>query len=452
MALVLLLLLALGFSSISGQALDPKIRRGTETKSHFWGTLTPFFSVPSEIDAAIPAGCQITFVQVLSRHGSRNPKATKMRKFKALIERIRTKVSHYGDGLEVLKTYKLPQDVDQLTPFGKKESIDSGRSFYARYQDLATDNDPFIRSISEDRVVQTASLWKQGFYRSKTGDSSRKLDNRSPGRIHIMPIRKGFNNTLHHGVCTAFERDFDDLTEEAQAQWRIKYTRPITARLNKMLPGAHLTAADTVLLMLLCPTNTVVNGIESEVCKLFTKEEFKNYEYSETLGKYYAWSLGNSLGPTQGVGFTNELIARLTQQPVVDHTSTNSTLTGDPATFPLNKKIYADFTRGNVMVAIFSALGLFDKAKPLSKTERTPIAKAGGFSASRLIPFASRMYVEKMKCSGETDEEMVRVLINDRVMPLSGCDVDKLGRCKLGQFVESLEFARSGGHWDKCFD
>ncbi|KAK1977538.1 histidine phosphatase superfamily [Colletotrichum cereale] len=84
-------------------------------------------------------------------------------------------------------------------------------------------------------------------------------------------------------------------------------------------------------------------------------------------------------------------------------------------------------------------------------TRRTSAVEARGFQTSWLIPFAARMYVEKMKC-GETDEEMIRVLINDRVMPLSGCGADELGLCTLGRFVESMEFSRRGGHWGKCFD
>lgn len=41
--------------------------------SHYWGQYSPYFAVNSDIPADIPAGCNITFVQVLSRHGARDP-------------------------------------------------------------------------------------------------------------------------------------------------------------------------------------------------------------------------------------------------------------------------------------------------------------------------------------------------------------------------------------------
>ncbi|KDN69936.1 putative histidine acid phosphatase [Colletotrichum sublineola] len=432
---LLFLLLVLGFSSIGSQAF---------VTSHYWGTFSPFFPVPSEIDPAIPSGCQITFVQGMMRHGSRNPNAAKLKQYKALIERLQKSVSNYGKRVKFLQTYDLAFDADQLTPFGERETFDSGRSFYKRYQALADHNEPFIRTMGEKRVVESVSLWKRGYYHD--------MDDKPPTMVptNVIPKTEGFNNTLHHGTCTAFETDYAFRGKEAQKPWLAKFTRPITTRLNEMLPGADLTTTDTVHLMQLCPMNTAINNIRSEFCDLFTAEEWMDNEYSETLAKYYSWSYGNPLGPTQGVGFTNELIARLTRQPVVDHTSTNTTLTGDPATFPLDKKIYVDFTRGNTMLAVYSALGLYKNVRPLSKTRRTPAVDAGGFQTSWLIPFAARMYVEKMKCGGQ-DEEMVRVLVNNRVIPLSGCGADKLGMCTLERFVESMGFARSGGHWDQCF-
>jgi 3-phytase len=55
-----------------------------------------------------------------------------------------------------------------------------------------------------------------------------------------------------------------------------------------------------------------------------------------------------------------------------------------------------------------------------------------------------------MQCQ-EENQPLVRVLVNDRVIPLHGCTVDRLGRCKLDNFIEGLSFVRSGGNWAACF-
>ena len=102
------------------------------------------------------------------------------------------------------------------------------------------------------------------------------------------------------------------------------------------------------------------------------------------------------------------------------------------------------------MTAIFAALGLYNSTKPLSNTTIEDTAQTNGYSASWTVPFAARAYFEKMTCTGSR-EELVRVLVNDRVVPWTSCGGDHLGRCKLSKFVDSLSFARSGGDWDACF-
>ncbi|EFQ36726.1 histidine acid phosphatase, partial [Colletotrichum graminicola M1.001] len=340
----------------NGQALNNMIR---EPKSHFWDWYSPYYPVPSEIDPAVPAGCKVTFVQVLSRHASRYPKSPEMERAKALLARVRTEVSgrvrpepSNRETLEILMSNDLiPHEFEKLTPFGKKEAIDSGRSFFKRYQDLAAHNDPFMRSIDEDRVIETASLWKEGFDQSKGyGKTTRGME--------IIPTTKGFNNSLHYGGCPAFDRTVSKIHTSTAMQWMNRNFEQIIARMNRQLPGVYFAPADIQRLMRLCPTNTVINGIESKVCNLFTTEEFRDTEYGNTIGQYYSWGPGNPLG--------------------------------NPATFPLNRKIYADFSRSNVLVSIYSAMGLFDGARPLSKTQMTPLAESGGFTMSRLIPFGSR--------------------------------------------------------------
>ena len=102
------------------------------------------------------------------------------------------------------------------------------------------------------------------------------------------------------------------------------------------------------------------------------------------------------------------------------------------------------------MTAIFSALGLYNSTSPLSNTTLEVTAQTHGYSASWTVPFAARAYFEKLKCAG-TQEEFVRVLVNDRVLPLQTCGGDKLGRCRLSAFVNSLSFAEAGGDWSQCF-
>lgn len=366
-------------------------------------------------------------------------------------------VTSYGEGFEFIKDYKYTLGADQLSDFGRQQMVNSGTHFYNRYRSLARDNTPFIRSDGQQRVVESGEKWAEGFHQALLSDRG-GVAGGGPGdgfpyKMVIIPNEDGTNNTLNHNLCTVFEES--KFGAEAQEEYMDKAMGEIRDRLNKGLPGANLTAKNAVQVMELCPFETVADprATLSQFCALFTEQDWKVYNYYQTLGKWYGFGNGHPLGSTQGVGFVNELVARLLQKPVDDHTSTNSTLDGDPMTFPLGRKLYADFTHDNDMAGIYAALGLYNGTAPdaLPKDDMRSAPELGGYSASWSVPFAARMFVEKMTCEGKGEEELVRIVVNDRVMRLQSCGADDMGRCTLSRFVESLSFARSGGRWDQCF-
>lgn len=398
----------------------------------------------------MPDTCQITFAQVLSRHGARDPTLGKTIAYAALLARIHSHVTSHSEPYAFIKDYEYTLGADQLSVFGQQQMINSGVKFYNHYRTLAKNVTPFIRASGQDRVVESAQNWTQGFHSARVQDSAK--DSSYPYNIVVISEDTGSNNTLNHGLCTVFEDSA--VGSAAQKEWVSIFTPPIAERLNKNLPGANISNVEAVYMMDLCPFNTVadLHGAISPFCNLFTEDEWKAYDYYQSLGKYYGYGWGNPLGATQGVGFTNELIARLTASPVHDCTSTNSTLDKNPETFPVGgtTALYADFTHDNDLTGIFSALGLYNATRPLLNTTVESIKETNGYSAAWTASFAARAYFEKMSCVGEK-EELVRILVNDRVIPLDNCGRDQLGRCKLGRFVESLSFARVGGEWEKCF-
>ncbi|KAI4870060.1 phosphoglycerate mutase-like protein [Hypoxylon rubiginosum] len=416
-----------------------------------WGQYSSSFTVPSKISPSVPEGCEVTFAQLLARHGARDPTEHKSSAYAAVVDRIHDNVTQYGKDFKFIKDYKYTLGADQLTPFGEQQMVDSGLIFHKRYQPLASINLPFLRASGQERVVESAKKWAEGFHEARLGEKHSHVPDTYPYNILVIPEEDNFNNSLSPNICPAFEDSRYDSHDE-QGNWLNRFGPPITDRLNENLPGANLSDQETIHMMDLCPFNTVANekGKLSEFCYLFTVDEWHDYDYYQSLGKWYGYGNGSPLGPTQGVGFVNELLARLTGKPVVDDTTTNSTLDESPATFPLDRVLYADFSHDNDMVDIFAALGLHNLTDSLPGDRRMSADEAKGFSASWVVPFASRLYVEKMSC-GRSDEEFVRILVNDRVIPLQNCGVDDFGRCTLGKFVESQSFARNGGHWNKCF-
>ncbi|GFP53655.1 3-phytase A [Trichoderma asperellum] len=447
MALFAILLTTVSLGRFNSGSACELVGNCTTDVSHIWGQYSPVFSVPSTIDASVPQGCNVTFAQILSRHGARAPTQKKSDVYKAMIQRIQSSVKVYGEGYEFLKDYDYNLGADDLTPFGEQQLVDSGIAFYQRYQDLASESDPFVRTPGSDRVIVSAQRFTEGYYKTQGRDASSPMKS-----ILVLPEDYGFNNTLNHGACQAFEDGpVSEIREQNQKTWLGIFGPAINRRLNSRLPGANLTLTETIYMMDLCPFNTVATTTAalSDFCRLFSMDEWASYDYFQSLDKWYGYGRGNPLGPSQGVGFGNELIARLTGTPVDDHTTTNSTLDSSPDTFPLNRTLYADFSHDNTMSSVFAALGLFNSTMDLPLKYKVSPRRLHGFSAAWAVPFAARLYVEKMRC-GDSSEELVRVILNDRVVPLRTCNSDRLGRCKLRGFVDSLKFIRSGGLWDQC--
>lgn len=373
---------------------------------------------------------------------------SKTKSYNQTIKELQNNVTSFKGKYAFLADYSYELGADQLTEFGAQEMVNSGIQFALRYEKLALNNTPFVRASSEARVVQSARNWTAGYRQRMAGTPNIP--------ILVLSEDPGFNNTLNHGLCTNFENgSASEIGDDAKAEFARTFIPSIQARLNKELPGANLTSSQTISLMDLCPFNTVASTNGSNIspfCELFTEAEWHAYNYYQTLDKFYGHGNGNPLGPTQGVGFVNELLARMTDSRVSDDTSSNHTLDDDPITFPLGRKLYADFSHDNDMTGIFSALGLYNNTELLSNETvlEANSTQAKGYSAAWTVPFAARAYFEKMKC-GRQSEELVRVIVNGRVVPLIGCGADKYGMCTLSTFVESQSFARTGGLWDNCF-
>ncbi len=68
------------------------------------------------------------------------------------------------------------------------------------------------------------------------------------------------------------------------------------------------------------------------------------------LELWYSYGPGNPTTAAQGIGYVQELVARLTQTPLIDFsTGVNRTLDESNVTFPFNQPIYVDASHDTVI-------------------------------------------------------------------------------------------------------
>ncbi|KAF7760138.1 hypothetical protein Agabi119p4_10814 [Agaricus bisporus var. burnettii] len=422
---------------------------------HLWGILSPYHVQNTYEDP--PPECSVNQVNILHRHGARLPELADQKAMMASVKKYQKAKGYCAEELQFLNGFSYDLGSESLVQLGAEQSWSSGVDAYSRYSNLVDKNHlPFIRVSLSDRVVMSARNWSAGFH-----ECSRQYRPKISVYIDEGPHS---NNTLFNSNCPnahAGDKQVD--------QWVDIYANPIAHRLNSAaidLPE-NLTAKDVFYLMMMCPFESVYHREYSPFCGMFNITEFKGFEYAIDLEQYYTTGYGQDqgLGRVQGVGYVNELLARLTNRTVKDGTQTNHTLDDNKHTFPLDKKMYVDFSHDHLMTAVYSAIGLFNT----SRLDPTEINQGRSWRSSEIMPFSTRMSVERLDCSARTpgrfynswsenvnmkerNGDYVRILVNDVVQRLEFCGGDKEGLCELAKFVDSQGYARSNGNgdFDRC--
>lgn len=218
---------------------------------------------------------------------------------------------------------------------------------------MAKDNEPFIRFNGAERLAESAEKWADGFYQISLTDKIRIQPHQFPVLIFKFPVGKQYNNILNNFVCTKYDKS---KVQKIAKKLPKRILTETAKRLNQNLPGANLLIYEIFQFMELYGMETTVNivktGILSPICNIFDNKDWKVFKRFYNKVKWYTHFYSNLLGPLLGVGWVNEFIARLLRKPVQNSTSTNITITANPKTFPLDKKLYADFTHATDFLAI----------------------------------------------------------------------------------------------------
>jgi len=135
----------------------------------------------------------------------------------------------------------------------------------------------------------------------------------------------------------------------ATKTWHDHYLADATKRLNNLSPGFDWTTADSYNAQDLCAYETVALGY-SQFCSLFTIEEWQGYEYSYKISFAGNSGFQSPTGRAIGIGYVQEILARLRHELITEPVAqVNVTLDSDPESFPLNQKLFFDFSHDSML-------------------------------------------------------------------------------------------------------
>jgi len=222
---------------------------------------------------------QVDQVQIVSRHGARNPTANALKKLKKTISQL-SSAKTSDPKLKFIETWTYPEvEADALTDFGRHEVYNAGARYAKQYASLGKET--FVRADESARVVESASFFLQGW----NGDA---FSTTAPKALPDV-IQMGKNMTLDIGTCDTYENQEVDPSEVAEENWTATFGPAIVKRLNAAL-GTNLTIADETVtaLISLCAFDSIKGAewVESPWCKVWTNDEMRQNEYWYDLSKF----------------------------------------------------------------------------------------------------------------------------------------------------------------------
>ncbi|KAI9726363.1 MAG: hypothetical protein M1828_001637 [Chrysothrix sp. TS-e1954] len=423
------------------------------------GQLSHYFPNPMGLgvdEYPLPAGANITQLHMLSRHGSRYPTSQPSIAGKLVNNTGKFKTS---GKLAFLNTWTYKLGAQILVPVGKQELFDSGTLHQYEYGHLYPNNGNKIiaRTTSEDRMLKSAEYFLAGFF---------GLQWPMNATLEVIIEQDGFNNTLAgYDNCPNSDTEVSAQGDLAVEDWYKVYLADATKRLQQMItPSDFINVTDVYGMQSLCAYETVALGY-SAFCDLFTYEEWQGYEYSVDLSFSGDDSFQSPTGRAVGVGYVEEIRARLQHHLISTPTAqVNTTLDGMSSTFPLNQSLYFDFSHDTNIMSILTAFGLTQFSAVLPTTHMVP----HDLVVSHLEPFGARLDIEIIKTPqpiSPTDATKyvsggpttyVHFVLNQRTLPLGKslkqCGDLQNGWCEVGDFLAATDSALADAQFEySCF-
>ena len=480
--------------------------------SRYWGEISPYSDNAADYfgvqDVGIPSGCQLEQAHLLQRHANRFP--TGGDDDGGNDERFAQKVTNFTSAhtgkftgpLTFLNTYHYEMLESYLTGLGASTEFQAGVTFWNRYgrtlynasvgqvaYNASFSNGtarpkPVLRTTSQSRIYDSEINWSLGFF----GPSFETMPNpnltnaSAPFNVVVIPEGGTENNTLaSYDSCF---NDNDDvigyLGDDDLFTYIPKYLKNATTRMQQYAPSGFIfTTNDTYAMQSICAYEMGYLG-QSDFCFLFTQEEWESFESSLDIQYYYDYSFGNPTGRAQGIGYLQELIARLEHEFITSsNSSVNSTYDDNPAQFPLGQAFYADFSHDDIIVSALTALSLDYLRVPPSLSEVPPNPNRP-FILSHLTPFGGRLITEVIGCASSdpvpvanhrtqyyptqygydpanATHKFIRMRLNDGILPLEtirggACKGRSDGMCAMDKFLQSQGDAYALSDYDfACF-
>ncbi|KAJ9079957.1 hypothetical protein DSO57_1030175 [Entomophthora muscae] len=371
------------------------------TKSSYFSYHRLQFPTPS-------ADYKLVQIQLISRHGTRNPSPSDIESFRRL-EKISDNINSTSkfSWLKRWKSHYKSNENLLLTGIGEKDLYYLGKRARERYHLISESKYSPLKfsfhSSLASRASQSASAFSIGLF-----EGSGHLTPSNIPAIFYETYSKDEDFILESkGNCPYWGESVKD--DEIKADQLSRYTKskiqPIASRISQTI-GFKVETADVRAMYKYCAFDIALQHRTATWCQFLTPADILDLEYLEDLGYYYKYSYGNAFNGKMACVLVTKFI-----ENIENYSRNKSQLIGD-----------FQFGHSQTIQFLLTALGLFKDPFLLTWDLDENLKRNRMFRTSQVVPFASNIFVELYRY-GINAELKVRFLINEAPIKLPNCDM-----------------------------
>ncbi|CCH44137.1 putative acid phosphatase DIA3 [Wickerhamomyces ciferrii] len=380
-------------SNVQKQSIKPYSQESLDNFNvlKYLDTVAPYIQGSGYgISKEVPYKCKVTQANLLSRHGERYPSSKKIEKINKHFQDLKNSTNIEGPAeflegydFEGLEEKEAGEETAKGPYSGLLDLYAHGSIFREAYDDLYNEEVGIkFYSASGSRIVASAESFAQGFLGESYNKSSIQIideEDKSLGANTLTPV----------DTCENYD---EDSNEKKLDEFDDKFLKKIAKRINSENKGLDLSKKAVKSLMYYCGVELMGEG-STEICDLFTPNDWVEYAYMRDVKYYYEKGPGNKLSETSGKPYVEAIIKALKDE---------------------NLNLTLSFTHSSDIFPVLSALGIFngDEELPIDhQVFNHP------WKISNIMPMGARLILERLECEDEQDS-FVRIIHNDAVIPI----------------------------------
>ncbi|GAM28312.1 hypothetical protein SAMD00019534_114880 [Acytostelium subglobosum LB1] len=381
-------------------------------------TKTPYWIPPVGVNGTTdtpqpPPGCQLGRIDLLARHGSRNPVASNIASLETLSTTLQPYAANITEQYQWILNWTVPYPVDEaglLILQGQYEHYNISKRFLQRQPGYFQPYQPFIYDLSATCVSRTGISGGSFMYGLFENVGQLGPQRFQPVFIDIQSCDQD-NLLRFFDTCQSYNTliDLGDINDNEVAKYNNLTFGTVSNNIATKLGLQNIMDPTNKLVSNMyqaCSYDLSIFNITDRWCSLFSEEDILTLEYSQDLSNYWMKSYGYLNNYIIASSLFQDMISGLDQY-IANPTANNATNA-------------MRFAHAETVIPFVTLLGLYQDPFKLTANLTAQQISNRLWRSSIISPYAANIAFYLFNCGD--DQYKIRVDHNEVGVLIPGCD------------------------------